>query len=121
MLFNVPLRTSDTYIQLYKIVGFPYRYYILNKSVPVYTENEFLAIYGNRLSHFSLAELFMTKRRGHGFKVCPNSTGILSHTIATCESALFYGQAEQGTKLRKNILRRKAYSSLNEILRSGCG
>ena len=102
----MPLETSDTYFLLYKIVGFPYRPDTLNKSVPVHTENEFLAIYRNKQSNFSLAESFVTKRRDH---VCCGWSGILSHTIATCESALLYGQAEQATKLRKSILRRDGF------------
>ena len=80
----MPLRTSDTYLQLYKIVGFPYRPDILNKSVPVHIENEFLAIHKNKQSHFSLAESFVTKRRGHEVNVRRSSSVILIHTIATC-------------------------------------
>ena len=106
MLINGPIRTSGTYLQLYKIVGFPYR---PDKSVPVHIENEFLAIYRNKQSHFSLVESFVTKRSGHEFNVCRSSSGILIHTIATCESAIFYGQAEQATKLCKSILRREGF------------
>jgi len=102
-------RSSDTHLQLYKIVGFPYRPNILNKPVPIHIENEFLGIYRNKQSHFSLAESFVTKRRGHEVNVCRSSSGILIHTIAPCESALFYGQAEQTTKLCKSILRREGF------------
>jgi hypothetical protein len=109
MSINVSLRTSDTYFQLCKIVGFPYRQDILNKSVPVHTENKFLAIYTKRSSHSCLAESFVTKRRGHGVNVCRSSSGLLSHTIVTCDSALFYVQAEQTTKLCKSILRREGF------------
>ena len=109
MLINVLARTSDIYVQLYKTDGFPYRPGISNKSVPVHTENEFLATYRNKQSHFSLAESFVTKCRGHGVNVCRSSSGILSQTIATCESALFYGQAEPAIKLCKSILRRESF------------
>jgi hypothetical protein len=104
LIISVPLKTFDRHYVLYRVITLPFKVAKLGKYVQMIVEYPFLLIEQSQQRYLRWKESDLAKCKGNNFAVCPLEVAILSSSVLTCESSLFFQRAESRNLCRRRMM-----------------
>jgi hypothetical protein len=104
LIFSIPLKTFDQHYNLYKLITFHSKVTELNKFVKMETEYPYLVLnlQSQRLMRWTTNDIHQC--RGDNFLVCPADSILISTTVLTCETSLYFQKSEARKLCSRQII-----------------
>jgi hypothetical protein len=90
LIISIPLKTFDRDYTLYRLITLPFKIAELNKYVQLVAEYPYLLLDDSKQRFLRWTEADLAQCSGKNFAICPADSAVLSSTILTCESSLFF-------------------------------